>query len=174
MDTVAVRVAHRINLPVGVFGVTLALLGLALLGAALFGVGEDGRAAVDADPPVAPETLTVEEGIRMGVEAEAGGDARAAKEAYEAVLASDPRNVEALHRRAVLLRAEGETQQAIRSLERAVAVDSAFVPARLLMAELYAAEGRLDDALAQYQAVIDLAPPGVDIPALERFMAELE
>jgi predicted O-linked N-acetylglucosamine transferase (SPINDLY family) len=80
---------------------------------------------------------------------------------YEAVLARDPANFDALHYLGVIALHSGNAQRAIDLLEHALELHPEAWPAIVQLGAAYVAAGRRDDAQRQFLRAIALAPDSV-------------
>jgi tetratricopeptide (TPR) repeat protein len=87
------------------------------------------------------------------------GDADRALEGYDRALKSDPKNVDALCRRAdLLLSAKSDATGAVTSYQKALDVDAKSVPALMGLADAAEKAGSLDVAEKSWHALIDQFP----------------
>jgi tetratricopeptide (TPR) repeat protein len=85
-----------------------------------------------------------------------------AAQRYQAILAANPKDADALHLLGVLSHQLGKSQQAIELIGRAVALRPAAAVYRANLAETLRTAGQLDAAAAQCHAALELAPENPD------------
>jgi tetratricopeptide (TPR) repeat protein len=91
----------------------------------------------------------------------AAGDIDAAIEAYDAVLAAEPANAEALTYRGSLLYGQGRTEEGIEQIRQATEVDETFVDGWSFLLVTLDLEGRADEGLAEIAGLV--AGGGTDV-----------
>ena len=96
--------------------------------------------------------------LKSGIEHHQGGRAADAEAAYRAVLAQEPRNVDALHFLGFLAYEQGSYEQAADFISRSLEIHAVNPQARFNLGRVRQAQGRLDEALACYRAALALAP----------------
>jgi tetratricopeptide (TPR) repeat protein len=121
--------------------------------------------------PLAPEMLQGMLGAARASLAEGRyGEAIAA---YRAVLARDPKNVDALTHLGLIVAIGGHADQALETFDRALALDPNYAPAHLYRGQvLYESKGDVAGAIAAWQRYVALVPPGEDRERVERLIAE--
>jgi tetratricopeptide (TPR) repeat protein len=87
------------------------------------------------------------------------GELDRARQEFEAALALDPGQAEALLGVGQILGIQGRTAEAEQTLRRALRVDPASPSALAHLAELRRDQGNLDDAIRLYREALDVAPP---------------
>jgi predicted O-linked N-acetylglucosamine transferase (SPINDLY family) len=90
------------------------------------------------------------------------GDFGAAITGYRAVLARQPRHIDALHLLGVALLAIGDAKAALASLRKVVAMDASFAAARVNLGHALRATGDAAAALPQFRQAVRLAPEDPD------------
>lgn len=96
--------------------------------------------------------------LRQAVASHRAGDLAAARAGYEAVLAQDPRQADALHLLGVLQDQAGDHAGAVALIERAIAVQPAEATFHGNLATALLALGRSDDAAERYMHALSLDP----------------
>ncbi len=86
------------------------------------------------------------------------GQLASAAQLYQAVLAQEPANAEALHLLGMLRHQQGAHARAVELIGRAVALQPNVVAFQSHLAEVYCALGQFDEALAQFGRAVDLDP----------------
>ncbi|HET6351774.1 MAG TPA: tetratricopeptide repeat protein [Coriobacteriia bacterium] len=99
----------------------------------------------------------------LGQAREAKGDLSGAERAFGESLRRDPNQPLVLHELAVIAVSRDDLDSAESSLRKALADDEKLAGSRLLLADVLAKKGRSDEARAQYEAVLEAAPHGVDL-----------
>jgi tetratricopeptide (TPR) repeat protein len=102
-----------------------------------------------------PEVL-----LEMASVAQKAGDRPRARKLYEAALAKNPRDAEALAGLGDLARAEGRSTDAIGYYQRALAISPSFFPALLSLGDTLWDTGDKDAARKRYADIVDRAPSG--------------
>lgn len=102
----------------------------------------------------------------LGQAREAKGDLAGAEQAFNRSLERNANQPLVLHELAVIAVSRDDLQLAESNLRKALAADEKLVGSRLLLADVLAKQGRPDEARAQYQAVLEAAPQGVDVNAV--------
>jgi len=120
----------------------------------------------------APDDPEIHRKLGLGYEAKGRLDEALAQ--YNESLDKDPEQAEVLYKAAIVRKTQGDTAGAIEDLNRALVVNQEFVAARLILGDLYTTQGETEKAKAEYQAVIDLNPFGVDIDSVKAKLAALE
>ncbi|MBV8622244.1 MAG: glycosyltransferase family protein [Herbaspirillum sp.] len=69
---------------------------------------------------------------------------------------------------AIALRGAGQPEAALAALDQALALDEQFLPAQMQRADLFEQEGRWEDAVAAYEACLDIAPDFDDARSAHR------
>ena len=96
----------------------------------------------------------------MASVAQKAGDRPRARKLYEAALAKNPRDAEALAGLGDLARAEGRSTDAIGYYQRALAISPSFFPALLSLGDTLWDTGDKDAARKRYADIVDRAPSG--------------
>ncbi len=126
------------------------------------------EAAVDKDPKsVAAQTA-------LGQSYEAVGKLKQAEESYRTALKLDQSLPRIRYKLAIILKSKGRPEEAIDELSKAVANEPGFAAARLILGDLYLDAGDQESAAAEYRAVVDLKPFGIDLKSVEAKLAEVE
>lgn len=99
----------------------------------------------------------------LGQAREAKGDLSGAERAFGESLRRNPNQPLILHELAVIAVSRDDLDSAESSLRKALADDEKLAGSRLLLADVLAKQGRSDEARAEYQAVLEAAPHGVDL-----------
>ena len=119
-----------------------------------------------------PKTALLE---RAGWDALAAGRPRAAAEAFEQALATDPRNARLHLGAGAAAVAEGRDSDARTSLERALQLDPASPRARVLLGRVLYRTGDLPGAISTYEVLAGETPGDTNVlETLERWRRELE
>jgi predicted O-linked N-acetylglucosamine transferase (SPINDLY family) len=144
-----------------------------VLGYALEGLGrlEPAAAQLRAGLAQRPEDPTARAALsrvltalmlESGIEHHQAGRAADAEAAYRAVLAREPRNVDALHFLGFLAHEQGLYEQAADFISRSLQIQPANAQARCNLGRVRQAQGHVDEALACYRETLGLAPGHVD------------
>ncbi len=124
--------------------------------------------AVDKDPKnVAAQTA-------LGQSYEAVGKLKQAEESYRSALELDQNLPRIRYKLAIILKSKGRPEEAIDELKDAIGAEPDFAAARLILGDLYADAGDKEKAAAEYRAVIDSKPFGIDLKPVEAKLAEVE
>jgi tetratricopeptide (TPR) repeat protein len=91
-----------------------------------------------------------------------GGNLDAAARLYEAVLAADPDQADALHSLGVLHHQRGQSDHAIASIERAIRLAPEYADAHNNLGNVLKELGRLEPAFRAYRRVVELVPGHAD------------
>lgn len=168
----------RHPLALGAGAVALVAFGIAIgSGIARYSTPEPPPATAASGPtaagrgPLAPEML---QGMLRAARASlAEGRYGEAIAAYRAVLARDPKNVDALTHLGLIVAIGGHADQALETFDRALALDPTYAPAHLYRGQvLYESKGDVAGAIAAWQRFVELVPPGEDRQRVERLIAE--
>lgn len=128
--------------------------------------------AAEGGWPLAPEML--QGMLRAARTSLAEGRYGEAIAAYRAVLARDPKNVDALTHLGLIVALGGHADQALETLDRALAIDPDYAPAHLYRGQvLYEAKRDVAGAVAAWERFVSLVPPGEDRERVERLIAEV-
>ncbi len=126
------------------------------------------EAAVDKDPKsIAAQTA-------LGQSYEAVGKLKQAEESYRTALELNQSLPRIRYKLAIILKSKGRPEEAIDELSKAVVNEPGFAAARLILGDLYADAGDKKKAAAEYRAVIDAKPFGIDLKPVEAKLAEVE
>lgn len=129
---------------------------------------EDLESAVEEDP----QSLIAK--TALGQSYEAVGRLTEAEQEYRAALDLDADLPRIRYKLAIIIKSKGRPEEAIVELEETVQFDPTFAAARLALGDLYADTGDNKKAAAQYQAVIDTEPFGIDLKAVESKLASVK
>jgi aspartate beta-hydroxylase len=111
-------------------------------------------------PPADPRALA-----QAGVEALRRGDARAARGAFERVIAAGAADATVHLGHAYACNGLNDAAAAMAAVDRALALEPANLPALIFKADRMAAQGDERAALAFYRAAVNAAPPPEQCPA---------
>ena len=102
--------------------------------------------------------LTLEQTLLLGIHFHKQGRVAEAEEAYRAVIAGEPGNVNAMHFLGVLLHQAGNSDEGIGFVQKAVTLCPEYVDAQSNLGNLLRSNGRMDEALAAYQKALAIQP----------------
>jgi Tfp pilus assembly protein PilF len=133
----------------------------------------DAQAAVQlADSASAPATGPEGNAV-VATARQASGDLVGAEADLERSLAQDPDQPLVQHDLAVLAAERGDYERAEDALRAALEVDPDLVGSRVLLGDVLARQGDRDGAAREYKKVIDAAPYGVDLVAIQQRLEAL-
>jgi protein O-GlcNAc transferase len=116
-------------------------------------------------------TPSIPQALEAAMARHRAGDLGGAASAYDAVLAREPANFDALHLRGTIALQTGDLARAVEWLTRAVAVHPDAYPAIVQLAAALGAAGRADAAESSFRRAIAVAPDYV--PAREAYALAL-
>lgn len=93
--------------------------------------------------------------------------------AYRAVLARDPKNVDAMTHLGLIVAIGGHVDDALATFDKALAIDPDYLPALLYRGQvLYDGKRDVEGAVRSWERFVALAPPGEDRDRVLRLIAE--
>jgi len=106
--------------------------------------------------------------LNLGQSYEAKGELDKALAEYKASIEADPKQPEALYNIAIIYKSKADIANAIKSLEDAVKLNKEFVAARIALGDLYVINGEHAKAKAEYEAVVNMKPFGIDLEEIKQ------
>lgn len=100
--------------------------------------------------------------IDIALEHHKAGRLAEAEASYRAMLASNPRDIDALHFSGVAAYQRGEHERAAHLISQALSLNPSNAPAQNNLGNALSAQGRRDEAIACYRSALALAPDYLD------------
>ncbi|MEA2703665.1 MAG: hypothetical protein QOD63_1610, partial [Actinomycetota bacterium] len=151
-------------------GVALTIVAIAGGSVALFaGSRQDGAPVTGSIPATTAERLS------QAIQLDSQGQALEALKLYDAALADDPGNVQALAYKGWLLKRAGLADEAQQALDMAVALDPSFPDAHFFRGMLLL-QDRKDaaGAVVEFRAFLENNPPAEMVPAVQDVLQRAE
>ena len=151
-------------------GVALAIVAIAGGSVALFSDSRDAGQPLTGSLPGTPA-----ERLSQAVQLDSQGKALDALKLYDAVLAEDPANVQALAYKGWLLKRAGLADEAQEALDKAVAIDPRYPDAHFFRGMLLF-QDRNDPAgaVVEFRTFLDNNPPQEMVPAVQEVLRRAE
>jgi tetratricopeptide (TPR) repeat protein len=113
-------------------------------------------------PAANPASRPLDRGaLQLAVAAVRSGDLERAERIYQGILATDPKDSQALTGLGDVLRSDNDPWGAIEAYQKAIAVNPSYVPALIGLADTQWARGDHDKAAKTYAKIVDRFPDGL-------------
>ncbi|MFE8073334.1 tetratricopeptide repeat protein [Marinobacteraceae bacterium S3BR75-40.1] len=100
--------------------------------------------------------------FRNAVQLHQSQQGQQAAQAYQQILAADPKHIGALHLLGVLYHQAGHSQQGIEYIEKALEIEPGYLDAQINLGHIYKSLGRLEEAKACFLAATKMKPDFLD------------